>query len=251
MPGFDAHKNLAVSLVATAPSPAASGTSLAVTAGEGTRFPAAPFPLVVGPVGTLLTPVNAEIVRVTAIATDTFTIQRAQEGTSARTILVGDQVAAAITAKTLSDIESNEWTYIAQCTADRSTSSTTFVDVPDLSITVNANTFWQFEASLLLSSSSAAGVKVTLQFSAAGSPAVFYFITGPTTGNTTYQTLGVVTFQNSNNTMVLVAGLGYIEMRGFIQIGSAGGNLTIQQLKVTSGTSTVVTGSTLKVRRVN
>jgi len=109
---FDAHKNFAVSLVATAPSPAASGTSLVVTAGEGVRFPiATAFNAVVFPSGQMPTPANAEIVRVTAITTDTFTITRAQESSGARTIVVGDIICAAITAKTLSDLESSPvWT---------------------------------------------------------------------------------------------------------------------------------------------
>jgi hypothetical protein len=102
---FDAHKNMAVSTVATAPSPATSGTSLVVAAGEGARFPATPFNATVGPAQTVLTPANSEIVRVTAISTDTLTITRAQESSSARSILVGDQIAATITAKTITDIE--------------------------------------------------------------------------------------------------------------------------------------------------
>jgi hypothetical protein len=102
---FDAHKNLAYSLVATAPSPAASGTSLTVTAGQGTRFPAVPFNATVWAVSEIPVPTNAEIVRVTNIAGDVLTITRAQEGTSARTIIVGDQIAATVTAKTFTDIE--------------------------------------------------------------------------------------------------------------------------------------------------
>ena len=101
----DSHKNFAVSSVATAPSPAASGTSLVVTAGHGARFPTVPFNAVIWPTGTASTPANAEVVRVTVVATDTLTITRAQEGSSARTVIVGDQIAAAITAKALTDIE--------------------------------------------------------------------------------------------------------------------------------------------------
>ncbi len=48
---------------------------------------------------------NAEIVTVSAISTDTLTIVRAQEGSSARTVVIGDQIAATITAKTLTDDE--------------------------------------------------------------------------------------------------------------------------------------------------
>ena len=101
----DAHKNFAVSLVATAPSPATTGTSLVVTAGQGALFPAVPFNAVIWPAGAAPLSTNAEIVRVTAIATDTFTITRIQESTSARTVVVGDQIAAAITALTLTDVE--------------------------------------------------------------------------------------------------------------------------------------------------
>lgn len=102
----DAHTNLAVSTVAGAPSPATSGTSLTVASGHGSRFPAAPFNATVWQVGWVPDPSNAEIIRVTAISTDTLTIARAQEGTTARSIIIGDQIAATITAKTLTDVES-------------------------------------------------------------------------------------------------------------------------------------------------
>lgn len=102
---FDAHKNFAISAVATAPSPAASGTSLVVTGGHGTRFPAVPFNATIWPTGATPDPATAEIVRVTAISTDTFTITRTQESTSARTVIVGDQIMAGITALTATEIE--------------------------------------------------------------------------------------------------------------------------------------------------
>lgn len=101
---LDAYKNFSYSNVATAPSPASSGTSLVVTAGHGSRFPAVSFNAVVWPANTTPTPANAEIVRVTAISTDTFTITRTQEGTSARSIVVGDQIAFVITKKWLDDL---------------------------------------------------------------------------------------------------------------------------------------------------
>lgn len=103
----DAHANFAISAVATAPSPASSGTSLVVTAGQGARFPAVPFNATVWPSGSSPDPSNAEIVRVTARTTDTLTIVRAQEGTTARSVVVGDLIAATITKKTLDDIEAS------------------------------------------------------------------------------------------------------------------------------------------------
>lgn len=78
--------NLGTSTVLTAPSPATSGTSLVVQAGEGARFPATNFYAVVHPDGELPTFDNAEIVLVTNVSTDTFTITRAQLSTSAKSI---------------------------------------------------------------------------------------------------------------------------------------------------------------------
>jgi len=101
----DQHKNFAYSTVATAPAPASSGTSLVVAAGDGVKFPTPPFNATVWPPNTLPITSNAEIVRCTALATDTLTISRTQEGSSARAISIGDQLAATITAKTLADAE--------------------------------------------------------------------------------------------------------------------------------------------------
>ena len=102
----DDHKNFPVSTVATAPSPAASGTSLVVATGEGDRFPDVPFNATIWPASDSPNPDNAEIVRVLARSGDTFgTIVRAEEDTTARTVVVGDRVAATITKKTLTDME--------------------------------------------------------------------------------------------------------------------------------------------------
>lgn len=101
----DAVANFAVGTVATAPSPATSGTSLTLTAGQGARFPAAPFNVTLVPVGTSIDNYYsaAEIVRVTAISTDTLTITRAQEGTTAQSVATGWYVILAPTAKSVAD----------------------------------------------------------------------------------------------------------------------------------------------------
>jgi microcystin-dependent protein len=105
---FDQHKNFAYSVVATAPSPAISGTTLIVAAGDGSaKFPTPPFNAVVWPTGVQPTTTNAEVIRVTAKATDTLTIVRAQESSSARTIVTNDQIAVNITNKALTDIEAS------------------------------------------------------------------------------------------------------------------------------------------------
>lgn len=103
----DAHKNFAYTSVVTPPSPASSGTSLVVESGAGALFPAAPFNATIWPADELPLASNAEIVRVTDVTGDTLTITRTQESSSARAILVGDQIAATITAKALQDIETD------------------------------------------------------------------------------------------------------------------------------------------------
>jgi hypothetical protein len=105
---FDPHGNLAYGTIQTAPSPATSGLSLTLTAGHGARFPdpgAQGYNCTVWASGAIPIPSNSEIIRVTAKVGDVLTILRAQEGSSARSILAGDSIANTITAKVLTDIE--------------------------------------------------------------------------------------------------------------------------------------------------
>jgi hypothetical protein len=92
-----AIKNFSYSTVAVAPSPATSGTSLTVSAGEGALFaigqPAVIYPTALPPLST-----NAEIVLVTNIVGDVLTITREQESTTGRTVVIGDQIAQVLTA---------------------------------------------------------------------------------------------------------------------------------------------------------
>jgi hypothetical protein len=102
---FDAHANLALAPVLVPPSPALSGTSLIIAGGYAALFPAVPFNATVYPGGVTPTAANAEIVRVTNIVGDVFTITRAQEGTTAKAIASGWSIANTITVKVITDIE--------------------------------------------------------------------------------------------------------------------------------------------------
>jgi len=85
----------------------ASATSIALTAGHGARLPTAPFNATWWNSTDYPDPSddpNVEIVRVTNISTDTLTVTRAQESTSASTKNTGSKtyrMIAGITAKTL------------------------------------------------------------------------------------------------------------------------------------------------------
>jgi len=100
----DARSNFAYSTIATAPVTATAGTSLVVAAGHGTRFPAPPFNAVIWPASQNPLTTNAEIVRVTAVSTDTFTITRTTESSASRSVQVGDQIHAGVTSKWFNDI---------------------------------------------------------------------------------------------------------------------------------------------------
>jgi hypothetical protein len=103
---FDSHANFAQSSVSIPPSPGISGTTLTVLPTDGSKFPAAPFNATLWPNGSIPNDDTSEIVRVTNVAGDVFTIVRAQEGTSAQSIDTTYAIAATATVKTLTDIES-------------------------------------------------------------------------------------------------------------------------------------------------
>jgi len=106
---LDNAANFCYGQVTVAPSPAASGTTMEVTLLGGPTLPAAPWNAVVWITGVGPLQSNAEIVRVTgftqlgAVVT-VSAMTRAQESTSARTIVVGDQFQLGPTAKLIADI---------------------------------------------------------------------------------------------------------------------------------------------------
>ena len=106
---FDPLENFAASTILSPPSPATSGLSFTVQVGDGDLFPSGSdeFNVRVCPASTRATLANSEILRVTRSG-DTFTVivgGRAQEGTTARSIIAGDEVALIITKKTLTDMQ--------------------------------------------------------------------------------------------------------------------------------------------------
>lgn len=80
-----------------------SDTELEVYTGDGTLFPEAPFYLTISPKNKWSRVINSEIVLVTAVDGDTFTITRAQKGTTAREFSYGDLVANGIYVEDLDD----------------------------------------------------------------------------------------------------------------------------------------------------
>lgn len=80
-----------------------SDTELEVYTGDGALFPAAPFYLTISPKNKWSRKINSEIVLVTAKTGDTFTITRAQKGTTAQEFSYGDLLANGIYIEDLTD----------------------------------------------------------------------------------------------------------------------------------------------------
>lgn len=89
-------KDFATGIVATAPSPADSGTSLVLQTGEGARMPATPFYATAHPASEFPTLDNAEKIQVTNVSTNTLTIVRAQGDTTAKNIEAGWRISNAL-----------------------------------------------------------------------------------------------------------------------------------------------------------
>jgi hypothetical protein len=124
---FDQHTNTALAPVTVAPSPATSGTTISVSNANAAMFPTPTgtgYNLVVFPTNTNPTQLNSEIVRLTAKgAADSggagntqFTITRIQESSSARSIIVTDNIMIGSTAKVFTDIETYPGGYAVNAT---------------------------------------------------------------------------------------------------------------------------------------
>jgi len=209
---MDALKNFAYSTVATPPSPATSGTSLVVASGQGALFPAAPFDATIWPAGVQPLSTNAEIVRVTAVATDTFTITRAQYGTTAQSITAGYQIAQTIDANLLNQLASlSGATFTGQ------------VSVPDIQITgITGAT----AGNTRLVGTTASGAPTTGTFSAGDAiidqtGTIWFCITGGTPGTWTNEIPNSLVVRSATAT----AGVGEFTIFGIS--GTSGQTITL------------------------
>lgn len=144
---YDLKANLAYATVAIAPSPALSGTQLTVASGLGALFPTAPFNCVLYPPYNPTTGANrnplaatAEIVRVTNRTGDVFTITRAQEGTSAKSITAGWQIANTASALSFTQIQDSIIQFVSAGSTKASASEVVFSNANGVSFGVDGQT---------------------------------------------------------------------------------------------------------------
>lgn len=115
---FEGRKNFVFSTVEAAPSPTTSGTSLDFASADiglfGDPAEIGDYKLVIFPTGEQPTEVNAEVVTVTAISSNTLTIVRSAENSTARDIQVGDIIAHVPTAESIATLSHANWFPVTQ-----------------------------------------------------------------------------------------------------------------------------------------
>lgn len=249
-------KNFAFGSIATAPSPATTGTSIVLQSGEGAKFPTSfPYNVVIWPTASNPSSSNAEIVQVTGISTDTLTIVRQQEGTSARTVVTGDQVMYAVTGELLRRLEGHYSITIAQRSLSSANTAQDVFDSGQNSITLESDTIYEIEgvydirtgttshSTGILFGGTATANFITIQHRGfkGGANAT---VTATNGGTKKALTNGAVTAANTTAN----SGVSY---RGIISV-NAGGTLIpqIQFSAAPGGTNTMEVGSYVKIRKL-
>lgn len=127
--------------------------------------------------------------------------------------------------------------------SDLSTASLVAIDVPQMTFPLSViDTIWQFDFQLIIGSSSAAGLKISLTVPPGAAFRVWAVGSGASKNGlivdsmTQSGVLGVAfnTFIGSQN---------FLSIRGGVKNGGLAGALQLQVAKVTSGTATMFTGS--------
>lgn len=141
------------------------------------------------------------------------------------------------------------WTSIVQVSGSDFTTADVGaapLDITGLTYAASANTKYEFEVILVGQSSTSAGVRFAMAFSAAGATGTWVAMGATTTSgaNSLGQTFGVA----ASGFWLSAATDESFFMRGIISIGANAGNITAQLNKVTSGTATVYIGSEMKIK---
>jgi hypothetical protein len=134
--------------------------------------------------------------------------------------------------------------------SNATTTGQTLTNITGLSVALTTNAVYEFEANLTVSTSAVTtGTQYGVQYSAAGA-AVEALCDGSLT-TTSNQTVRISALNTATVAyLTSSAQSGGILIKGVVTTGANAGNLTIQHLKVTSGTSTVFINSFLKVTRI-
>jgi len=245
---MDLFKNFAKSTLASGITSGA--TSLSVASGHGTRFPTVPFNAVLWNKTDFADPSddsNHEIVRVTAISTDTFTITRGQEGTTGVAHNTGGKtygIIVGLTAKSLAELQ-----LVAVRATQLDKTSTSFsnaLTVPGLV----AGERYAIRAVLQLTPSVLGGAK--FDFDASSLTATTFSMFGWNTSEDTdglgyiprFSALATDFYDTIGPTILNIV------LEGFLRVDAAGDLVLRFAQSASNGTSSLLIGSYLEARRL-
>jgi hypothetical protein len=141
--------------------------------------------------------------------------------------------------------------YARVTSSDATTTGQALTNINGLSVALTTSAVYEFEAVLGVTTSAVTtGTQYAVQYSVAGG-AVEGGITGPLT-STAAKAERIAALNTATSAYLTTsAQTGQVIIKGIITTGANAGNLTIQHLKVTSGTSTIKINSFLKVTRIS
>jgi molybdenum cofactor biosynthesis enzyme len=140
--------------------------------------------------------------------------------------------------------------YVSVSGLDVTTTGQTLVDITGLSVTLSPNASYEFEAVLGVSTSA---VTTGCEYGVNGPTGSTVTAVASGSYTATASAMARITAINTPTGALLTTSSqsGGVIIKGIITTKPTAGNITIKHLKVTSGTSTVFIGSSLKVTRIN
>jgi Repeat of unknown function (DUF5907) len=224
-----------------------SGTSSGTNTGDQTT--------VSGNAGTATALATGRTIALTGDVTYTSpTFDGSANVTAAATLANIPVTATYATSLTAQPLNNGGWNVYRVSGSDATTTGTTLVDITGLvSGTLSNSTLYEIEAVLSVSTSAVTtGCRYAIFGGGTGSAAtVNALFTGTTTvaaaGSETINTIGT---QTATAYLTTSASSGTVVIRGFVTTRSTGtATISLQHLKVTSGTSTVKVGSIFRIRK--
>lgn len=145
------------------------------------------------------------------------------------------------------------WTEYFVTGSDATTTGQVLVDITGMvSGTLSTSTQYEIEIAVRAASSSAAGISLGIHYSGTGSPTVALIGTINSSSVTAGAGIAVSAVDTATTAgLAYASSAGAVILKGFVTTGSGAGAISVQHLKVTSGTSTIKVGSILKIKKAH
>ena len=148
-------------------------------------------------------------------------------------------------------LDTNYWdTFVQVSGSDFTTSSTSLVNITGLTFPALANAKYEIEIVLATQSSDTNGLKVAVNFSAAGATGAFNTVGGGVVAVGAGVSGNVFGTAEPSAFVSVAATTATVWSEAIVVIGANAGNITATILKVTAGTATVFIGSVMKIKKL-